>query len=123
MVTSNQDHYPSRINCNLPDHIVYLTDCKTSTTAAMQFKDPSLVSMAFLAATCLAFPTAAQGSLSWQDCPAALAPPIPGIRCAYLDVPMDWDSPHNSGTVKLGMVKLPAQKPNVRFPSLGCGFS
>ncbi|RTE84003.1 hypothetical protein BHE90_001372 [Fusarium euwallaceae] len=54
-------------------------------------------------------------TITWGPCPETL--PAPGLKCAKLLVPLDWDHPDGE-KIELGMAKLPAQDPENRIGSL-----
>ncbi|MFC7623928.1 alpha/beta hydrolase [Microlunatus sp. GCM10028923] len=52
------------------------------------------------------------GELDWQDCASGA-----GLRCAELEVPVDWAEPRGART-RIGLAQLPAQDPDRRLGSL-----
>ena len=81
--------------------------------------------VAALVATGVAVPVNNDNSIEWGSCPdswtSSVALSAPGaannsasLRCANYTVPMDWDHPDGVQTVRLGISKLVAKKPEVR---------
>ncbi|GAA2350745.1 alpha/beta hydrolase [Saccharopolyspora halophila] len=61
--------------------------------------------------------TAEPGSLVFGDCPEDVAEPYPDMRCAELNVPLDYSDPDGE-QVRLLVSKVPARKPEARRGSL-----
>ncbi|KAI2606705.1 alpha/beta-hydrolase [Hypoxylon sp. NC1633] len=64
-----------------------------------------------------ATPINASYSMDWKPCPVALAPGNSTLRCGYLSVPLDWDTPEN-GYVTIGVAKLPARNQSNRIGNI-----
>ncbi|KAI2471110.1 alpha/beta-hydrolase [Annulohypoxylon bovei var. microspora] len=56
-------------------------------------------------------------SILWKDCPTELTAPGSKVRCGYLAVPLDWESPRK-GNINIALAKLPARKPENRIGNL-----
>ena len=103
----------------------------------MPYKLSALLGLLSFNAVSNAIPINSNQSLHWKDCPTALGVPTdPGLlkdlgvlkalggpltspmRCAYLDVPMDWDNPDAPDKITLGITKLTARDPEVRTKCL-----
>ena len=68
-------------------------------------------------------PQLADQELAWEDCgfeapagPDAAAPALdaPGLACADVEVPLDWDSPEDGRTITVRISKVPASDPAAR---------
>ncbi|KAH8801363.1 Alpha/Beta hydrolase protein [Xylogone sp. PMI_703] len=68
--------------------------------------------------TIVASPASGNGSstLHWKDCPSSYGW-APGLQCAEMEVPLDWDKPCGPG-ITLFMNKAPAKDPKKRIGSL-----
>ena len=70
------------------------------------------------AITALAVPIHTEQTIAFGDCSEGLGPQ--SLKCGYLDVPMDWNEPSDSRIVRIGLVKIPARRPEVCAEAYEC---